>query len=151
MANAAFYYGLVRSMSQDDRPVWTKMSFAAAEQNFTECARRGIDSRVYWPGFGEVGVDELVLRHLLPMAHEGLADWGVASTVMDRYLSVIEGRARTGVNGATWQTDTVRVFEEHGMDRASALRRMLEHYVENLHTNEPVHTWKIPVVTHSTS
>ena len=151
MANAAFYYGLVRTLSQEDRPVWTQMSFAAAEQNFRECARRGIESRVYWPGFGEVGVDELVLRHLLPMAHEGLADWGVATSVMDRYLTVIEGRATTGVNGATWQTDTVQALEEQGLDRASALRGMLELYVENMHTNEAVHTWRVPALTRSTS
>ena len=144
LANAAFYYGLVRTLANEDRPVWTQMSFAAAEQNFRECARRGIEARVYWPGFGEVGVDELVLRHLLPMAHEGLADWGVSSTVIDRYLTVIEGRATAGKNGATWQSDTVAALEEAGEDRASALRRMLELYVENMHTNVPVHLWRVP-------
>ncbi|MCA1780931.1 MAG: glutamate--cysteine ligase [Dermatophilaceae bacterium] len=149
MANAAFYYGLVRHLAQEDRPVWTQMSFAAAEQNFKECARRGIDARVYWPGFGEVGVDELVLRHLLPMAYEGLSDWGVAASVMDRFLPIIEGRATTGVNGATWQSDTVSALEEQGMDRATALSRMLELYVENMHTNEPVHTWPVPALSRS--
>ncbi|MBC7310828.1 MAG: glutamate--cysteine ligase, partial [Tetrasphaera sp.] len=143
MANAAFYYGLVRVLANEDRPVWTQMSFAAAEQNFRECARRGIESRVYWPGFGEVGIDELVLRHLLPLAYQGLADWGVSTAVMDRYLTVIEGRATAGVNGATWQADTVAMLEEQGLDRAEALRRMLELYVENMHTNEPVHTWRV--------
>ncbi len=80
------------------------MSFAAAEQNFHNAARDGIESRLYWPGFGEVRAEELVLRHLLPMAHEGLADWGVSQAVRDRYLSVIEGRCKTSTNGATWQT-----------------------------------------------
>ncbi len=147
MANAAFYYGLVRTLANEDRPVWTKMSFAAAEQNFRECARRGIEARVYWPGFGEVGVDELVLRHLLPMARDGLADWGVSTAVMDRFLTVIEGRATTGRNGATWQSDTVEALEASGLDRAAALRGMLELYVENMHTNEPVHTWRVPKAT----
>ena len=43
MANSAFYYGLLRSLSEEDRPLWTKMSFAAAEQNFLDCgaARHG--------------------------------------------------------------------------------------------------------------
>ena len=31
-------------------------------------ARDGIDARLYWPGQGEVGADELTLRHLLPLA-----------------------------------------------------------------------------------
>lgn len=62
---------------------------------------------------------------------------------MDRYLTVIEARATSGVNGATWQADTVASLEERGLDRAAALRRMLELYVENMHTNEPVHTWRV--------
>ncbi|WP_406830829.1 glutamate--cysteine ligase [Pedococcus sp. KACC 23699] len=144
MANAAFYYGVIRKLASDDRPIWSKMSFAAAEQNFHNAARDGIESRLYWPGFGEVGAEELVLRHLLPMAHEGLAEWGVSASVRDRFLSVIEGRATTGTNGATWQTDAVANLQKSGLDRQSALAKMLEHYVTNMHSNEPVHTWPLP-------
>ena len=144
LANAAFYYGVVRFLAQEDRPIWTKMSFAAAEENFHRCAREGIDARVYWPGFGEVGADELVLRHLLPMAHEGLEDWGVSEAVRTRFLNVIEGRCKTGVNGAVWQTRAVERFEAAGETRRSALAKMLEAYVDHMHTNAPVHTWPLP-------
>ena len=34
LANSAFYYGMLRTLSEEDRPVWTKMSFAAAQGNF---------------------------------------------------------------------------------------------------------------------
>ncbi len=144
LANAAFYYGVVRKLAEEDRPIWTKMSFAAAEANFHEAARAGIDARLYWPGLGEVGADELVLRRLLPLAHAGLEEWGVSPAVRDRYLAVIEGRATSGVNGATWQTAAVRHFEDRGQDRITALRSMLEAYVEHMHSNEPVHTWSMP-------
>ena len=41
MANAAFYFGLVRSLAEDERPMWSQMSFSAAEENFhAGCARR---------------------------------------------------------------------------------------------------------------
>ena len=40
-------------------------------------AATGIDARLYWPGVGEVPAAELVLRRLLPMAHDGLDRWGV--------------------------------------------------------------------------
>ncbi|GAB4076349.1 glutamate--cysteine ligase [Nostocoides australiense] len=141
LANAAFYYGVVRTLADDDRPVWSRMSFAAAEENFRRCSRDGIDARIYWPGFGEVPADELVLRHLLPMAHEGLAVWGVSQAVRDRYLSVIEGRCTTGINGAVWQSETVAHLEARGMERPQALREMLSRYIEHVHGNEPVHTW----------
>jgi hypothetical protein len=144
LANSAFYYGVLRMLANDDRPVWTKMSFAAAEHNFQSCARRGIDSRVYWPGFGELAAEELVLRHLLPLAHQGLEEWGVSTAVRDRYLGVIEGRCTSGVNGAAWQVATVERLEERGADRLSALGGMLERYIEGMAANEPVHTWKVP-------
>ncbi|WP_265446405.1 glutamate--cysteine ligase [Flexivirga meconopsidis] len=144
MANSAFYYGVARMLADSDRPIWTRMSFSAAEDNFESCARRGIDAKVYWPGFGEVQADELVLRHLLPLAHEGLAQWGVAQSVRDRYLGVIEDRCRAGVNGATWQIDCVKALEAQGKDRASALSGMLERYLEQMHGGEPVHTWSLP-------
>src|SRR5689334_17812550 len=77
MANAAFYFGLVRRLAEQDRPVWTQMSFGAAEENFHNGARHGIDASVFWPGLGAVPVTELVLRRLLPLAREGLDSWGV--------------------------------------------------------------------------
>jgi hypothetical protein len=144
LANAAFYYGALRMLSASDRPIWTKMSFAAAEDNFRVCAQRGIDARVYWPGYGEVSADELVLRHLLPLAHEGLEGWGVSQAVRDRYLGVIEARCTSGINGASWQTEAVSRLEDRGQDRASALHGMLERYIEGMHSNQPVHTWQLP-------
>lgn len=144
MANAAFYYGALRVLAEEDRPVWTKMTFGTAEDNFLACARRGMDAVLYWPGMGEIGPDELVLRRLLPMAHEGLERWGVAPEVRQRYLTVIEERAKTGRNGATWQIQTVRALEAKGADRATALTRMLALYCEHMHSNEPVHTWPVP-------
>ena len=144
LANSAFYYGVVRMLAEEDRPIWTQMSFPAAEHNFSTCAQRGIEAKVYWPGFGELPAVELVLRHLLPMAHEGLQRWGASEAVSDRYLGVIEGRCTSGVNGASWQIAAVQRLEDRGEDRSSALRGMLEQYVTAMHTNEPVHTWPLP-------
>jgi hypothetical protein len=141
MANAAFYYGVVRTLSEGERPVWTQMSFQAASDNFTAGATRGIDAQVFWPGSGEVPVTELVLRRFLPMAHEGLDHWGVTPAVRDRLLGVIEQRCKTGRNGAVWQTDTVHRREAAGESRLEALRHMTHSYAELMHANEPVHTW----------
>lgn len=141
LANSAFYYGMLRMLSEEDRPLWTKMSFAAAQQNFLEAARHGMQARLHWPGLGEVSTEELVLNQLLPMAHEGLTRWGVATEVRDRFLGVIEGRARTRLNGAAWQVSTVQTLQQRGMTRPAALAEMLRRYCDHMHTNEPVHTW----------
>ena len=106
-------------------------------------AQHGMDGRLYWPGLGEVTPDELVLRQLLPMARQGLRSWGVSDEVSDRYLGVIEGRAKTGRNGSVWQVETVRALQERGMARPEALAAMLRLYCERMHSNEPVHTWEM--------
>ena len=140
LANAALYYGLVKVLAEADRPVWSQMSFTAAEENFHNGARHGIDARIYWPGIGEVPATELVLRHLLPLAHRGLAEWGVGTADADRLLGIIEQRCLKGVNGASWQADAFhRLFEDN--DRPDALREMVRAYVDHMHSNEPVHTW----------
>ena len=142
LANAALYYGLVRELADDDRPLWTQMSFSAAEENFHAGARDGIDARVYWPGVGEVPVAELVLRKLLPMAHDGLERWGVDAADRDRLLGIVERRCVETRNGATWMADTFhRLYER--LDRFDALREMTVRYREHMHSNEPVHTWPL--------
>jgi hypothetical protein len=140
-ANGAFYYGLVRALAEQERPVWSQMSFAAAEENLHVAARYGLDALQFWPGLGEVPTTELVLRRLLPLAHEGLAAWGVSPAVRDRLLGVIEGRCLTGRNGASWQVETVAAIG--GSDRHAALREMTRRYIDNMHSNEPVHTWPV--------
>jgi hypothetical protein len=141
-ANAAFYYGLMRMLPHAERPVWTRMSFAAAGDNLHAAARHGLEARLYWPGLGEVAAAELILRRLLPLAYEGLDLWGVNPEPRDRLLGIIEQRCVTGRTGATWQIDTVKELGD--LDRHEALRRMTLRYIEHMHTNEPVHTWPSP-------
>jgi hypothetical protein len=144
LANAAFYYGMLRTLADDDRPVWTKMRFAAAQHNFLEAARHGMQASLFWPGSDTVSIEELVIGKLLPMAHHGLDRWGVAAEVRERLLGVIEGRARVGRNGAAWQVSTVRALQMRGLARTAALAEMLRLYCRHMHTNEPVHTWEVP-------
>src|SRR4051812_16618872 len=142
LANAAFYYGLVQVLTEEDRPLWTQMSFSAAEENFHVGAREGIDARVYWPGVGEVPVAELVLRRLLPAAYEGLDRLGIEPGERDRLLGIIERRCVTQRNGASWQADVFhRLYDDRGLEREEALREMTLRYRELMHANEPVHDW----------
>ena len=142
-ANAAFYYGLVRALAAEEQPLWSRMSFSAAEENFHAAARDGIEARVYWPGVGEVPVGELVLRRLLPAADEGLAAAGIEAADRERLLGIVERRCVTMQNGAAWQAAAFHKLYE-GQERREALRRMTVLYREHMHANEPVHTWPLP-------
>jgi Glutamate-cysteine ligase family 2(GCS2) len=143
VANAAFYYGVVRALAEAERPVWTQMSFSAAADNLTVGARHGIEARLYWPGFGEVPASELALRGLLPLAADGLARWGVDAADADRLLGIVAARCLAGRTGATWQAAAVSALEAGGLDREAALRQMTQRYIEHMHTNEPAHAWPV--------
>jgi hypothetical protein len=144
VANALFFYGLLRTLVEAERPLWSTMSFEAAEENFTTAARHGLDGPLYWPGTGWIRPDELILRKLLPQAADGLARWGVEANVTDRFLSIIEQRCVTRRTGAAWQLDAVAALEAGGADRQTALHGMFARYLEHSAANEPVHTWPLP-------
>jgi uncharacterized protein (UPF0147 family) len=144
MANAAFYYGLVHTLAEAERPIWSQMSFAAARDNLMEGARHGLEARLYWPGLGEVPAAELTLRRLLALAYEGLCRRGVDTQEAERLLGVIEQRCLTGRTGAAWQTETVHALQEQcGLDRDTALREMTQRYPKLMNTGEPAHTWPV--------
>ncbi|WP_410535132.1 glutamate--cysteine ligase [Streptomyces sp. KL2] len=147
LANTALYYGLVRALADDPRPVWNRMPFSAAAENFDAACRHGMDARLWWPRPGRGGelsavpVDRLVLEELLPMAARGLDVWGIEPGDRDRYLSVVEERCRRRVNGASWQADAYHRALEGGLDREKALAATVRRYCELVRTGEPVHGW----------
>ncbi|WP_165436369.1 glutamate-cysteine ligase family protein [Amycolatopsis suaedae] len=143
MANAAFFYGAQRALAEAERPVWTQMSFQAAEENLYAGARLGFDAQLYWPGIGWIPPDELVLRVLLPLAHEGLRQSEVSDAARERYLGVIEQRCLTRRTGSRWQRETVALAQERGADRDTALAGMLARYLELVSSEQPVHSWPI--------
>ncbi|MBM7367867.1 glutamate-cysteine ligase family protein [Gordonia hydrophobica] len=143
MANSAFYYGVVRGFVESDLPLWSQMSFDAAEENLAAGARWGFGAQMYWPNIGWVRPDELVLRRLLPLAERGLTAFGVSEQAKGRYLGVIEGRCATRQSGSVWQRKAVAARERAGETREQALRGMVKDYVTLMHEGEPVHAWPV--------
>ncbi|MGW1076980.1 glutamate--cysteine ligase [Streptomyces sp. NPDC002537] len=147
IANTAFYYGMVRALAEEARPVWTRMPFGVAAENFDTACRHGIDAWLRWPRGGRnqasarVPAVRLVLEELLPMAAAGLDAWGVEPADRDRYLGVIEGRCRNRTNGASWQAATYHRALERGLGREKALAATTRRYCELMRTGEPVHLW----------
>ncbi|GAA1666184.1 hypothetical protein GCM10010977_05920 [Citricoccus zhacaiensis] len=144
VANAAFFFGLVKYLVSTEENPWQRMSFAVARTNFYECARHGLNASVYWPGYGDVPVTELLDRHLLPAARHGLELLEVEDDVADHYLAVLTGRTRTGQNGATWMTRALGRYEESGQARSQALASMVAEYGKHMRGGNPVHTWPLP-------
>jgi hypothetical protein len=146
VANAAFCYGLLHGLVSRPRPhTWEQMSFAAAADNFYTAARDGLGARLYWPGIGaQVPVPELILRHLLPVARDGLVEWGVDVGDVDYYLGIIAERTAFGLNGAGWQIATWhKLVHDDKLSREDATRELVRIYQQRSHASTPVHTWPV--------
>ena len=145
VANAAFYYGLLHGLAARQPSIWSRMSFEAARDNFFAAARDGLTAELYWPGVGaHVPVTELVVRHLLSIAEEGLRGWQVNDSDIDYYLGIIEERVLSGQNGATWQLAAWRSLRESGLEGLDAFRHLVSHYHSRSFAGSPVHTWSVP-------
>jgi hypothetical protein len=142
LADAAFYYGLVRSLALADRPLWTQMTFDAAEENLHSAARDGIESRLYWPEVGWIGPRELVLRRAATRRRRAgrlRGGSGRARPLPRRHRAALpDGPQRRGV-----AAEAVAARERAGATRSEALHGMLADYLERMHTGDPVHTWTL--------
>ncbi|MFJ8649369.1 glutamate--cysteine ligase [Streptomyces sp. NPDC093546] len=149
LANAAFYYGLVRALAEEPRPVWRRMPFTDAADNFDTACRYGIDAELRWPRPGRGGGSttvpavKLVRDELLPLAAAGLDAWGIERADRDRYLGIIEERCKRRVNGASWQVETFHRALAAGLGRDAALAATTRRYCELMREGEPVHTWPV--------
>lgn len=162
VADAAFYYGMVKFLVGRTRPVWSRLTFADARSNFFAAARDGLHAGLTWPTLGRIAVTDLVTDHLIEQAEQGLQALGVAPDLIETNLAVIEGRARTKQNGATWQLRALQQAtsqlqqawaNEQGRDpaelqdrpdtqlRRKAIAAMLRTYLELQASGKPVYMW----------
>ena len=132
---------------RSDRPLWSQMSFSRGRGELPRAARATASTRASTgPGSARCRPTELVLRRLLPMAHEGLDALGRRRRRRATGCSaIIERRCVTAAERrvAGRPRPFHRLYEERTLDRADALREMTVRYREHMHANEPVHTWPV--------
>lgn len=140
LANAALFFGLMTSLSEMYDDITKVMSFDDAKRNFMAACRYGLNARMHWIGGETFTVDDLLLDRLLPSAREGLALKGVRGQDIDRYLSVLEERVRSGQTGSQWAFDSLAAMQDETLktERYRALAAsMYNRHIEG----RPVHTW----------
>ncbi|MFT5290325.1 MAG: CBS domain-containing protein [Planctomycetota bacterium] len=142
VANAAFFYGLMCALSEEYEDTTKIIPFTHAQENFMASARYGLNARLHWVGDKVLGADELILDRLLPAARAGLAQRGIASGDIDRYLGVIEERVEKEQTGSRWILDSLESMGERGRpsDRHEAIVRAS---ITNEMTGEPVARWEL--------
>lgn len=146
VANAAFWLGAMMGMADKVDDVTKHISWSDVRDNFGKAARFGIDSNFTWFKDKKVGVCELVRKELIPIARAGLKKMKVAQKDIDRYMGVIEGRAKAHMNGARWQLRAFTKLKEE-TSRDEALSVLTASIIENQNKGLPGHKWKMPELT----
>lgn len=136
MANAALYYGLVHALATRPLPPEAELPFSTARDNFYAGARDGLEAQIVWLDGRSRPLRALLREEILPMAEAGLAALGVDDEVRGRYIDILQGRARTGQNGAAWQRAHV---EKYGRD----FMRLTADYLDRQRSGLPVHEWDV--------
>lgn len=143
VANAAFWLGAMIGMSQEYSDIRQHLMWEDVRDNFSKAAQFGIDSKFNWFKDQKVSACDLVLHELLPLARKGLESRGVDTQDIDKYMGIIEGRAREHMNGARWQLRAfTKLKKEVGRDEA--LTVMTSCIIKNQIKGMPVHTWNLP-------
>jgi CBS domain-containing protein/gamma-glutamyl:cysteine ligase YbdK (ATP-grasp superfamily) len=141
IANAAFFSGLMLALPEEYGDIAKKMQFEEAKLNFFRAARHGLDAQLRWIDGQSFGAPTLILNHLLPLARQGLSSAHVASEDIDRYLGIIEERARCGQTGARWITKSiVALGNTTSKDTRTALTAAM---LSNQKQRQPVHSWPV--------
>jgi len=146
-ANAAFFVGLTLGMRHHIVEILHQFPFEYAHRNFYRSAEYGMEAMLVWPNVKTHGLREIsvcaLARELLPVAEQGLEEFGVDKKEIQTMLNVIRDRLDARMNGARWQLHRLEQYERRGDDRPTALTHMLEDYLRASHTGAPVSQWSL--------
>ncbi len=135
IANAAFFYGLVATLAEQETPPEQQLEFFQARDNLYAAARYGIQAQAFWLDGWRGRMTDL-LPQLIPLARKGLERLGCTASVSDYYLSIIEQRLQTRQTGAAWQ---LAYLDRHGGDQCE----LVAAYLERQESGRPVHAWEL--------
>lgn len=142
IANAAFFIGLMLALPAEYGDISERMSFDDAKSNFFRAARHGLDAQFNWIDGQSHSASSLIRDILIPLARQGLLEASVDPADVDRYLDIIEDRARCRQTGARWLTTSLsRMDKKTPKDVRS--QRITAAILSNQRSGKPVHQWEI--------
>ncbi|MEL6357870.1 MAG: CBS domain-containing protein, partial [Bacteroidota bacterium] len=143
VANAAFWLGLVIGMGFRFKDIRQHISWSDVQDNFGKAAKFGIDSNFTWFNDQKITCVDLIQQELLPLSRFGLQQQGIDESDIDRFLGIIEERAKMHNNGARWQLRAYTKLREE-LNQDEALSTLTASIHKNQLTEQPVHTWSLP-------
>jgi len=140
IANAAFYYGLAKNISDEIMQKGLTLPFAQAKDNFYQAARYGLDSHITWLDGKKHRLQPLLRNELIPRAILGLKSLGVTSCDTEDFLDIILQRVNNKQNGSFWQRQFIKQHEQD-IALSQNLKLMTQNYLIHQQSGKPVAEW----------
>ncbi len=142
-ANAAFWIGIMAGTALQTDDIRNNISYSDIRDNFSKSSRYGLDSKFTWYKDKKINAVDLIRKELIPIARAGLKAHKVATADIDKYLGIINDRAKSHMNGARWQLRAfTKLKEETTSDEA--ITCLTAAIIKNQKQEIPVHKWKMP-------
>jgi CBS domain-containing protein/gamma-glutamylcysteine synthetase len=141
MANGALWFGLMAELGAKEEDIPARMDFDQAGNNFYTAAREGLGAHFQWLDGEDISAQQLILDKLLPLAEAGLRRNHIAPADIQRYLGVIEVRARSGRTGARWALSSWNALKGKATngERSNALVAAM---IQRQQSGRPVADWE---------
>ena len=136
IANAAFFYGLAKNLSDEIINHGLPLPFAQAKDNFYQAARYGLDGTLVWFDGQKHRLPDLLKSELVSRSMLGLKSFGLSRCEIEDYLDIIQQRIATKQNGSLWQREFMRIHPDD-------FTLMTRQYLNNQNTGKPVSEWTI--------
>ena len=141
MANAAFFYGIAKSLCDEMIEKGLSFPFSQAKDNFYQAARYGLDSHVIWMDGKKYRLQSLLRDELIPRAILGLRSLGVTSCDTEDFLDIILQRLNNKQNGCYWQRNFI-INQHQSTHSQDVFKLMTQSYLKNQQSGKPVSEWK---------
>jgi len=140
VANATFFFGLMRSIPQAFGDIPGKMPFDDVKDNFFAAARHGLKAQVTWLDGKHHAVDKLISEQLISLANAGLRDSGIEADDIEKYLGIIRERVEADQTGSRWILSAAASMPA-GTGSEYRDRRIVGAMLLRQKSGEPVHRW----------
>ncbi len=142
IANAAFFYGIAKSLCDEMIEKGLSFPFSQAKDNFYQAARYGLDSHIIWMDGKKYRLQSLLRDELIPRAILGLRSLGVTSCDTEDFLDIILQRLNNKQNGCYWQRN-FRINQHPSTPSQDVFKLMTQSYLKNQQSGKPVSEWSI--------
>ncbi len=136
VANAAFYFGLTKNLTDLSIHDSLPLPFSHARDNFYRAARYGLNAHISWFNDKRQRLHQLILADCLPRAQAGLDALGIAVDESEYYLNIIKQRVDSGQTGSQWQRQFMQKYPNDFV-------ALTEQYLCHQQQNRPVSEWTL--------